>query len=127
MSVTGKRFTPRSSKWGTRTIILAFEQLEAARYLPYLKKGGTMVVNTQQIDPMPVVTGNAVYPEGLIEKPSRKRERKLLALDALSLAEQAGSSKAVNVVLIGVMAKAHGAEQGGMAENHRGNSSSEVY
>ena len=84
--------------------ILAFEQLEAARYLPYLKKGGTIIVNTQRIDPMPVVAGNAVYPEGLIEK-LQEKEAKIVAVDALSLAEQAGSSKAVNVVLIGVMAK----------------------
>ena len=98
-----KVYSPVIEKGGA-DYILAFEQLEAARYLPYLKKGGAIIVNTQRIDPMPVVAGNAVYPEGLIEK-LQEKEAKIVAVDALSLAEQAGSSKAVNVVLIGVMAK----------------------
>ena len=89
---------------GEADVILAFEQLEAARFLPYLKQGGAIVVNTQKIDPMPVVTGTASYPEGLLDKIQEKGIR-LLALDALSLAEEAGSQKAVNVVLIGAMAK----------------------
>ena len=91
-------------------IVLAFEQLEAARYLPYLKKGGAVVVNTQKMDPMPVVTGSTTYPEGLLEDMEKKGVR-VLALDALSLAEEAGSAKAVNVVLIGAMAKSLGGEQ----------------
>jgi indolepyruvate ferredoxin oxidoreductase beta subunit len=89
---------------GEADVILAFEQLEAARFLPYLKQGGAIVVNTQKIDPMPVVTGTASYPEGLLDK-IREKGIRLLALDALSLAEEAGSQKAVNVVLIGAMAK----------------------
>lgn len=95
---------------GEADIVLAFEQLEAARYLPYLKKGGAVVVNTQKMDPMPVVTGSATYPEGLLEDMEKKGVR-VLALDALSLAEEAGSAKAVNVVLIGAMAKSLGGEQ----------------
>ena len=94
---------------GEADIILAFEQLEAARYLPYLKKGGAVVVNTQKMDPMPVVTGAAKYPEGVLDAIVAKGV-KVLALDALSLAEQAGSVKAVNVVLIGAMAKSLGQE-----------------
>ena len=95
---------------GEADIVLAFEQLEAARYLPYLKKGGAVVVNTQKMDPMPVVTGSTTYPEGLLEDMEKKGVR-VLALDALSLAEEAGSAKAVNVVLIGAMAKSLGGEQ----------------
>ena len=95
---------------GEADIVLAFEQLEAARYLPYLKKGGAVVVNTQKMDPMPVVTGSTTYPEGLLEAMEEKGVR-VLALDALSLAEEAGSAKAVNVVLIGAMAKSLGGEQ----------------
>ena len=92
---------------GEADIVLAFEQLEAARFL---KKGGTVVVNPQQIDPMPVVTGSAAYPQGLLES-IRNQGASLVALDALALAEQAGSSKAVNVVLIGAMARCLGTEQ----------------
>lgn len=94
---------------GEADIILAFEQLEAARYLPYLKKGGAVVVNTQKMDPMPVVTGAAKYPEGVLDAIAAKGVQ-VLAVDALSLAEQAGSVKAVNVVLIGAMAKSLGQE-----------------
>ncbi|HEX3040225.1 MAG TPA: indolepyruvate oxidoreductase subunit beta [Caproiciproducens sp.] len=89
---------------GEADVVLAFEALEAARFLPWLKPGGTVVVNTQQIDPMPVVTGNAVYPEDIIGA-VKEQGVKVVAFDALSLAEQAGSVKAVNVVLIGAMAK----------------------
>lgn len=89
---------------GEADVVLAFEALEAARFLPWLKPGGTVVVNTQQIDPMPVVTGNAVYPEDIIGA-VKAQGVKVVAFDALSLAEQAGSVKAVNVVLIGAMAK----------------------
>lgn len=89
---------------GEADIVLAFEQLEAARFLPWLKKGGTVVVNTQQIDPMSVVTGAAQYPQGLVDS-IKAQDTNVLALNALSLAEQAGSVKAVNVVLIGAMAK----------------------
>ena len=89
---------------GEADVVLAFEQLEAARFLPYLKAGGTLVTSTQRIDPMPVITGVAEYPEGLLEAISGKGV-KLLAVDALSLAEQAGAAKAVNVVLIGAMAR----------------------
>jgi len=89
---------------GEADIVLAFEQLEAARFLPWLKKDGTVVVNTQQIDPMSVVIGTAQYPQGLVES-IKAQGAKVLAFNALSLAEQAGSVKAVNVVLIGAMAK----------------------
>ncbi len=89
---------------GEADVLLAFEQLEAARFLPYLKPGAALVANTQKIDPMPVVTGTAQYPQGLFES-IEKLGIRVTAVDALSLAEEAGSSKAVNVVLIGAMAR----------------------
>ncbi len=88
---------------GEADIILAFELLEAYRALPALKKGGRMIVNDQRINPMPVITGAAAYPDDIKEK--LKASVKLTAVDALSLAKEAGSLKAVNVVLIGLMAK----------------------
>lgn len=84
-------------------IILAFEKLEAMRVLPYLKDGGKIIVNTQEIDPMPVITGVCEYPQGLTE--ALKEKADVTALDALTLAVEAGTAKAVNVVLIGVLAK----------------------
>ena len=89
---------------GEADIILAFEQLEAARWLPYLKKGGKLVVNTQKIDPMPVITGAAVYPDAVLDS-VRAAGADVTEVDALPKAVQAGSAKAVNVVLIGVVAK----------------------
>ncbi len=100
----GKEVASPIIEEGGADYILAFEQLEAARFLPWLKPDGTIIVNTQCIDPMPVITGAAQYPENLIAKMEEKGVD-VVAADALSLAEQAGSVKAVNVVLIGVMAK----------------------
>jgi len=89
---------------GEADIILSFEQLEAARWLPYLKKGGVIVTNSQKINPMPVITGTAVYPENIFDK-IEKTGTKIVTADALELARQAGNEKAVNVVMIGLMAK----------------------
>ena len=89
---------------GEADMILAFEQLEAARWLPYLKKDGRLITSTQQIDPMPVVTGAAKYPEDVL-KAIQAAGAELVTVDALRLALEAGSVKAVNIVLIGVMAR----------------------
>lgn len=88
---------------GEADYILSFEQLEAARWLPFLKEGGKLIVNTQKIDPMPVVIGAAEYPGGVIEAIAATGSD-ITSIDALSLAVEAGSSKAVNVVLMGVLA-----------------------
>ncbi|MCD8307033.1 MAG: indolepyruvate oxidoreductase subunit beta [Clostridia bacterium] len=94
-----KVYSPIIDK-GQADYIVSFEQLEAARYVSYLRIGGQIVTNTQQIDPMPVITGAAQYPEGLIEK-LRTDGFSVDAMDCLSLANEAGSSKAVNIVLLG--------------------------
>lgn len=84
-------------------VVLAFESLEALRALPYLKKGGTMIVNTQELLPMPVIIGAAEYPADCLE---RVREKcSVMELDATEIAHQCGTYKAANVVLIGVLAK----------------------
>ncbi len=100
----GEKVASPVIEMGEADILLAFEQLEAARFLPYLKPGGAVVANTQRIDPMPVAAGTAVYPEDILSA-LRAKGVDLLALDARSLALEAGSEKAVNVVLIGAMAK----------------------
>ena len=88
---------------GEADLILAFELLESARWFGFIKPEGKLIVNTQQIDPMHVVIGTAVYPEGVLEA-LRAAGADVMEIDALPLAEQAGSAKAVNVVLIGAMA-----------------------
>lgn len=96
-----KVYSPVIEK-GEADLILSFEELEAARWLPYLKKGGRMVLNTQRINPMPVITGAAEYPEEIVEK-LKKTGADITAVDALKIAEEAGSAKAVNVALLGVL------------------------
>ena len=89
---------------GEADVIISFEQLECARWLPYLKKGGKLVTSDQTLDPMPVITGAAVYPENILGK-IEAMGVEVTAVDALGLAEQAGTSKAANVVLMGVVSK----------------------
>ena len=87
---------------GEADVIISFELLESARWLPYLKKGGKLITSTQQLDPMPVITGAAQYPEDIAAK-IKDMGVEVTAVDALGLAEQAGNAKASNVVLMGVV------------------------
>jgi len=89
---------------GEADLIISFEMLEAARWLAYLKKGGSIIVNAQEIAPMPVITGAMKYPENIAEKMGKLVDN-LTVVDALSLANEAGNAKAVNVVLMGVASK----------------------
>lgn len=94
-----KVYSPIIDK-GEADFILSFELLEAARAAEWLRPDGTLITNTQQINPMPVITGAMAYPEDLLGK-LENLGLKVDALDALSLAQEAGSSKAVNLVLLG--------------------------
>ena len=98
-----KVYSPIIDK-GEADFIVSFEKLEAARYVEYLKKDGRIVTNTQEIDPMPVITGATTYPEDLIGKLEGKGIA-VDAMDCLTLAKEAGSSKAVNIVLMGRLSK----------------------
>lgn len=98
-----KVYSPIIDK-GQADFIVSFEKLEAARYLEYLKADGRIVVNTQEIDPMPVITGATQYPTDLVAK-MEAAGAKVDAMDCLSLAEQAGSAKAVNIVLMGRLSR----------------------
>ncbi len=98
-----KVYSPVIDK-GQADCIVSFELLEAARWTEYLKPGGKIIVNTQQINPMPVIIGAAAYPENLVEK-MKAAGIAVDAFDALSLANQAGSAKAVNIVLMGHLSR----------------------
>lgn len=89
---------------GEADILLSFEALEAARWLPYLKKDGVVITNTQRLNPMSVVMGKATYPDDILEKVKAAGVNPV-EVDALALAEEAGSAKSVNVVLLGIAAK----------------------
>ena len=94
-----KVYSPVIDK-GEADYIVSFEMLEAARWAEYLKPDGTIITNTQQVNPMPVIIGACDYPADL-ENKIKALGIKLDAIDALSLAEQAGTSEAVNIVLMG--------------------------
>ena len=94
-----KVYSPVIDK-GEADVIISFEKLEAARWLEFLKKDGTIITNTQEVEPMPVITGSAAYPENLIEK-MQAAGAKVDAKDFLSIAQEAGSAKAVNIALMG--------------------------
>lgn len=98
-----KVYSPIIDK-GEADFIVSFELLEAARWTQYLKTGGKIIANTQQINPMPVITGAAEYPADLAGKMAAAGVD-LDAIDALALAEEAGSAKAVNIVLMGRLSR----------------------
>ncbi len=97
-----KIYSPLIEK-GEADVILAFEKLEALRWMGYLKEGGRMIVNEQKLNPMPVIIGKAKYPENITGTLKEKLEN-VSAINALKLAKESGSIKAVNIVLIGLMA-----------------------
>ncbi|MBE6560295.1 MAG: indolepyruvate oxidoreductase subunit beta [Ruminococcaceae bacterium] len=92
---------------GEADYIISFEKLEAARYASYLKIGGRIITNNQQIDPMPVITGAAAYPADVLDQ-LRAKGVQIDEMDALTMAESAGSAKAVNIVLMGRLARYFG-------------------
>ena len=98
-----KVYSPIIDK-GEADFILSFELLEAARSAEYLRPDGTIITNTQEINPMPVITGAMNYPEDLLGKMAAL-DLNVDAMDALTLAREAGSSKAVNLVLLGRLSR----------------------
>ena len=104
-----KVYSPVIEK-GEADIIISFEELESARWIPYLKKDGHLITSVQKIDPMPVITGNMKYPEEINGKISNLGID-IISVDALGLAEQAGTSKASNVVLMGLLSTKMGFDE----------------
>jgi indolepyruvate ferredoxin oxidoreductase beta subunit len=98
-----KVYSPVIEKGGA-DILLAFELLEAERWIPYLKKDGHLITNTQMILPMPVITGAEKYPAH-IKSRIKELYGDAVFVDALQLAREAGSVKAVNCVMLGVLAR----------------------
>lgn len=88
---------------GKADVLIAFERLEALRYAHFLKEDGVIIVNDQRIDPMPVVTGAAEYPEGIVE--SLSEQYKVISVDAQAEALAMGNSRVFNVIILGIAAK----------------------
>lgn len=88
---------------GCADVLIAFERLEALRYLHFLKEDGVIVVNDWRIDPITVVTGAAQYPDGVIE--SLCKARKTVVVEATRTAIEMGAPKAFNVIVLGAAAR----------------------
>ena len=87
---------------GEADYLLSFEQLEAARAAEFLKPEGVAIVNTQCILPMPVITGSVSYPADPLAQLGDRRVEKA---DALGIAVECGSQKALNLVLLGMLSR----------------------
>jgi indolepyruvate ferredoxin oxidoreductase beta subunit len=88
---------------GMADVIIAFERLEALRYAHFLKKDGVLIINDQRIDPMPVVIGQASYPENIIENLSDKY--KIFTVDAMKEARKLGNTRVFNLIVLGMAAR----------------------
>ena len=88
---------------GQADVLIAFERLEALRYLHFLKKDGVVIVNDWRIDPITVVTGAAEYPEGILD--SLKAARRTIVVEGTQEAIRLGAPKAFNVVVLGAAAR----------------------
>lgn len=94
---------------GQADVLIAFERLEALRYLHFLNKEGTVIVNDWRIDPITVVTGAAEYPEGVLD--TLGAARKTIVVEAMKVAKELGAPKAFNVVVLGAAARYVGFEK----------------
>ena len=88
---------------GEADLIVAFEQLEALRWIEFLKPNGSVIVNEQMISPMPVIIGAAKYPADVFDRLDRAGVQ-TVRVDAPAIAAQSGNPKAVNIVLLGMLA-----------------------
>ncbi len=87
---------------GNADILISFELMETARYLPYLHKKSKVIVNTQQIKPPAVANGQVAYPVDALDSISEKGIE-VVRVDAFDIAKEAGEVKAANVVMVGAM------------------------
>ena len=88
---------------GCADVLIAFERLEALRYAHFLKKDGALIVNDQRIDPMPVITGAAEYPENILE--NLREKYRVFSIDAMAMAEELGNTRVFNTVVLGMAAR----------------------
>ena len=98
-----KVYSPIIGK-GQADIIVAFEKMEALRWIEYLKIGGKMVVNDFEIPSVPILMGVAQYPQGILEELAGKAD--VSVFEAGKLAEELGNPKTMNIVLLGALVAA---------------------
>ncbi|MBN7773276.1 indolepyruvate oxidoreductase subunit beta [Clostridium aminobutyricum] len=96
-------FSPIVGK-GEADVIVAFEKMEALRWVEYLRPEGKMVINDFEIPSVPILMGKVEYPQGILEELSEKVS--VIVIKAAEIAEAIGNSKTMNIVLLGALVKA---------------------
>lgn len=96
-----KIYSPLISK-GDADYIVAFEKLEALRYIEYLKPKGRIFINDQEIIPLTVFSSDAEYPKNIIEI-CRQDDAEVFEIDGIKIAEEFGNLRVLNVVMLGVI------------------------
>ncbi len=103
----GKKIYSPIIKKGDADIILAFEKVESARWLDYLKSDGMVIINNERVNPLPVLSGKVKYPDNINEKVAGCLKDTVM-VDATDIAVRCGNARAANVVLVGMLCKAIG-------------------
>ena len=101
-----KVYSPTINK-GEADVLVSFEKIEALRYVPMMKKGATLIVNEEEIWPLPVLAGLEDYPKGVMEEINNKLES-VVSVNARAIAEELGEPRSANIVMLGLMVKALG-------------------
>lgn len=98
----GNRVYSPSITPGEVDVLVAFEKLEGARYVNQLRKNGTLIINEEEMYPLPVLVGTEKYPEGLLEEIKEKVEN-TISLNARRLAEDLGEPRVQNIIMLGML------------------------
>lgn len=104
-----KVYSPTVNK-GEADVLVSFEKIEGLRYIPELKKDGILIVNEEEIRPLPVLAGLEEYPEGVMEEIRAKLDN-VISVDARKIAEELGEPRSANIVMLGLMVKALGIDK----------------
>ncbi|WP_422487298.1 indolepyruvate oxidoreductase subunit beta [Gudongella sp. DL1XJH-153] len=104
-----KVYSPTVNK-GDADVLVSFEKVEALRYIPQLKKDGILIINEEEIWPLPVLAGLEDYPEGVMEEIKEKLAN-VVSVDARRIAEELGEPRSANIVMLGLMVKALGIDK----------------
>ena len=107
----GKKINSPIIGIGEADVVVAFEKMEALRWIEYLKPGGSMIVNDYAIPSLPILMGVAKYPEGIVEDLASKTN--LTLIEATNIADEIGNSKTMNIVLLGAAVTALNNQFGG--------------
>lgn len=97
----GKKVHSPVIELGSADILVSFEEMEALRWLTYLKPTGRVIVNAHRINPMPVVSGIAGYPEAVCDELSGLVDTTVIY--AAEAAQKLGNARVMNIILLGAV------------------------